>query len=98
MNEAGVILLFSKVMSDLGIFYESTPLVGFPDMIGRRRTEKGLEKVFIEFEFRSRNFVLHKHDPKMCDIIVCWEHDWSECPIEVIQLNEVIEQLGEQAI
>ena len=36
MNEAGVILLFSKVMDELGLLYESTP-TRFPDMIGRLR-------------------------------------------------------------
>jgi hypothetical protein len=93
MNEAGVILLFSKVMNDLGIFYESTPSAGFPDMIGRRRTSKGLEKVFVEFEYKSKNFLTHKHDPKICDLVVCWEHNWPDCPVEVITLKEVIEQL-----
>jgi hypothetical protein len=93
--KAGVILLFSKVMGDLGIFYESTPSIGFPDMIGRRRTNRGLEKVFIEFEYASKNFLHHKHDPKMCDLVVCWEHNWPDCPLEVIALKEVIEQLKE---
>jgi hypothetical protein len=29
----------------------------------------------------------------MCDIIVCWEHDWPDCPIEVIELRDVIRKL-----
>jgi hypothetical protein len=32
---------------------------------------------------------------KECDIIVCWENDWQECPIEVIELKSVIEKLKE---
>ena len=94
LNEAGVILLFSRVMSDLGIVYESSP-TAFPDMIGRIRTERGFEKRRIEFEYRSSSFKQHGHDPNNCDLIVCWEHDWKECPIEVIELREVVRQLQE---
>ena len=94
LNEAGVILLFSRVMSDLGIVYESSP-TAFPDMIGRIRTERGFEKRRIEFEYRSSSFKQHGHDPNNCDLIVCWEHDWKDCPIEVIELKEVVRQLPE---
>jgi hypothetical protein len=87
-----VILLFSRVMDDLDIIYESSPPT-FPDMVARRRTAKGYERVYIEFEFKSSNFIRHGHDPSKCDIIVCWEHDWKECPIEVIELKEVIKRL-----
>jgi hypothetical protein len=92
LNEAGVILLFSRVMDDLGIIYESSPPT-FPDMVARRRTAKGYERVYIEFEFKSSNFIKHGHDPSKCDIIVCWEHDWRECPIEVIELKEIVRRL-----
>jgi len=36
------------------------------------------------------------HDPKKCDIIVCWVHNWPECPewIEVIELSRVVRQIG----
>jgi len=98
LNEAGVILLFSRVMEDLGIFYEASPSSSFPDMIGRIKTESGLKKVYIEFEFQSRNFLQHGHLKKMeegvpCDYLVCWEHNWLDCPVDVIELREVIEEL-----
>ena len=44
----------------------------------------------IEIEFHSRNFLQHFHDPKECDLIVCWEHNWAECPMEVIALKDVL--------
>lgn len=94
LNEAGVILLFSKVMKDLGIFYEASPSTGMPDLIARERTKRGLEKRYIEFEYKSSNFKAHKHDIKKCDIIVCWEHDWQDCPLRVIELKEVVEELS----
>ena len=41
----------------------------------------------IEFEFESRNFRDHGHPPDGCDIIVCWRHNWAECPehLEIIR-------------
>jgi len=48
------------------------------------------QRVRIEFEFQSRNFLQHFHDPEQCDLIVCWEHNWTECPLEVLELKKVI--------
>ena len=96
-NENGVIFLFGKVMEDLNMYIEEIK-PGFPDCIGRRFTGKGWERVYIEFEYKSSNFDLHKHDPKDCDIIVCWEHDWNQCPLEVIELGEIIKSLPNKPI
>jgi hypothetical protein len=71
---------------------------GFPDCIGRRFTGKGWEKVNIEFEYKSSNFKDHSHNPDDCDIIVCWEHNWQDCPIEVIELREIIKTLPTRPI
>jgi hypothetical protein len=30
------------------------------------------------------------HDPKGCDLIVCWEHNWPECPLEVLELRAIV--------
>ena len=46
-----------------------------------------LERVKIEFEFESRNFLLHMHEPNKADMIVCWRHNWEECPLEVVELR-----------
>jgi len=97
MNENGVIFIFGKVIEDLNMYIEEIK-PGFPDCVGRRFTGRGWERVYIEFEYRSRNFDDHGHNPKGCDIIVCWEHDWPECPIEVIELREVIKTLPSKPI
>jgi hypothetical protein len=97
LNENGVIFLFGKVVEDLNMYIEEIK-PGFPDCIGRRFTGKGWERVRIEFEFSSSNFKSHKHDSKDCDVIICWEHDWKECPIEVIPLKEVIATLPNEPI
>ncbi|MFC1993105.1 winged helix-turn-helix domain-containing protein [Chloroflexota bacterium] len=93
LNENGVIFLFSKIHDKLGINIEAIQ-AGFPDAKGRRKTAKGWVDIWIEFEFKSSNFKIHRHDPAECDLIVCWEHDWKDCPIEVIALKEVLARLS----
>lgn len=97
INENGVIFIFGKIIEDLNIYIEEIK-PGFPDCIGRRFTGKGWEKVNIEFEYKSSNFKNHGHNPKECDIIVCWEHDWTESPIEIIELKEIIKDLPDNPI
>ncbi|MGQ9617124.1 MAG: winged helix-turn-helix domain-containing protein [Spirochaetota bacterium] len=94
LNENGVIFLFSKIHDRLGINIEAIQAT-YPDAKARRKTARGWEDVWIEFEYKSSQFKIHKHDPKECDIIVCWEHDWKECPIEVIELKYEIKKLKE---
>jgi hypothetical protein len=91
INEQGVIFLFSKVNRELNIEIEEIK-TGFPDAIGRVKTRRGYARRTIEFEYKSSNY---DHLPEKCDILVCWEHDWSECPedIEVISLKDVIKEL-----
>lgn len=91
LNENGVIFLFSKIHDKLGINIEAVQ-PGFPDAKGRRKSRKGWEDIWIEFEFKSSHFKAHGHDPKECDAIVCWEHDWKDCPLEVIELKTRIEE------
>ena len=94
VEENGVIFLFSKLTKDLNLYIE-TIRKGFPDCIAKRYIGKGQwEEVLIEFEFKSSDFVRHKHLESMkkgtqCDMIVCWEHDWKDCPknVEVIELK-----------
>ena len=94
LNEAGVVLLFSKVMDDLGVVYESSPTRDF-DMVGRLKTKLGLELKHFEFEYQSSNFKTHGHDSSLVDYLVCWEHDWKGCPkdLEVWELREIIKTL-----
>ncbi|MBN2563625.1 MAG: hypothetical protein JXQ75_22120 [Phycisphaerae bacterium] len=96
VNENGVIFLFGKVAADLNMYVE-TIRPGYPDCVAKRYIGKGKwEELRIEFEFRSSDFVRHKHHSDDCDAIVCWIHDWKECPkkIEVIELQGVTPQLS----
>ncbi len=92
VNENGVVFLFGRVVDDLHMYIEEVK-PGFPDCVARRFTGKGWERILIEFEYLSSNFKQHGHDPEGCDIIVCWEHDWKACPIEVIELKAEIQSM-----
>lgn len=86
VNESGVIFLFGCLASRLGYIVEAIQSQ-FPDCDAKQRTPDGrLRRVRIEFEYESRNFLLHGHDPAACDIIVCWRHNWPDCPLHVIEL------------
>jgi hypothetical protein len=90
INENGVIFLFGAVARELG-FAASSIQGGFPDCEALRQVEKDRwQKVRIEIEYESRNFCVHRHNPKNCDLIVCWKHNWEECPLEVIELKKVV--------
>lgn len=91
INENGVIFLFGKVVEDFNMYIEEIK-PGFPDCIARRFVGKGWERVRIEFEYQSKNFFQHGHDKNDCDIIVCWEHNWEDCPLEVIELKSEIQR------
>ena len=92
-NENGVLCLFGAMAEKLG-FKIALIQVGFPDCQAMRVVKGGrLIPVRIEFEYESKNFYAHMHDPKGCDLIVCWEHNWPECPLEVIELKKVVSQL-----
>jgi hypothetical protein len=94
VNEQGVVFLFGMVAHELGFAVESVQ-TGFPDCDAKRRVGSNRwERVRVEFEYKSRNFRDHGHDHTACDVVVCWEHNWPECPIEVLELREAIKQLS----
>ncbi len=95
INEQGVVYVFGMVSQELGFLIESVR-TGYPDCEGKRcvDTKRQLwESVLIEFEYRSSNFLQHGHNPDGCDLIVCWIHDWNECPIDVLKLKSAIKNL-----
>lgn len=94
INEQGVVFLFGMVAHDLGFVVESVA-AGYPDCEAKRRISKERwERISIEFEYRSKNFLLHGHDPSKCNLIVCWLDDWGkDCPVEVLELKTAIHSL-----
>jgi len=92
-NENGVIFLFGAMARDLG-FMMLRIQTGFPDGEGFREVEPGrwqLKK--LEFELESRNYVKHGHPVGGAHILVCWKHNWPECPLEVIELSKLLPEM-----
>ena len=95
INEQGVVYLFGMVSRELGFSVEALQQ-GFPDCEGKYLHDKKRKlwaKARIEFEFRALNFRLHGHDENECDVIVCWENDWPDCPLRVVELKSEIMRL-----
>ena len=95
-NEDGVIFLFGVLAAELGFRVERIQR-GFPDCEAKREVAPGKwEWARIEFEFESRNFKEHRHDPKGCDVIVCWRHNWPDVPegLEVVELSRQIAEIA----
>lgn len=70
-NEMGVIVRFSQDIVSIDNVFFATIRTEFPDAI---LIVNG-KKVRTEFEYRSSNFIVHKHDPRKCDLIICWIDD-----------------------
>ena len=95
VNEQGVVFLFGMVSYELGFIVEAIH-PSYPDCEAKRcidRTRDRWQRVRIEFEYQSKSFQDHGHNPAECDLIVCWEHNWPECSLEVLELRRVIDDL-----
>jgi hypothetical protein len=95
VNEQGVVLLFGMVAKELGYVVEAVQ-TGFPDCEAKRQIAPDRwQQVRIEFEFESRNFRDHGHPFTGCDVIVCWRHNWPDCPpqMEIVELSSIIKSL-----
>jgi hypothetical protein len=91
-NESGVVFVFGLMARGLGIVVQRIQ-PEFPDCEALLQVDRGRwQSVRIEFEFASRNFLHHGHSAKDCDLIVCWIHNWHDCPrnLEVIELRKII--------
>lgn len=92
VNELGVVYLWGILSKELGFEIELIQS-NFPDCYAKRRVKDGWQSVKVEFEFLASNFIKHGHDITKCDLIVCWQNDWKDCPIEIIELKKIIQKL-----
>jgi hypothetical protein len=96
INEQGVVYLFGMISRELGFLIESIR-TDYPDCEGKRCVDPNRQRwehVLIEFEYKSSNFNEHGHTTEDCDLIVCWIHDWEDCPIEVLELKSQLAYLS----
>ena len=88
-NELGVVFLFAYFAKHWRLRIEEIS-ASFPDCIAYQKIKGGEKQLRIEFEYKSKNFYLHKHDPDKCDWIVCWEHNWPDAPknLYIVELRK----------
>ena len=92
-NEMGVVFLFGHLALSLG-FSIIRLQTAFPDAEALREMDPGRwQLVHIEIEFESKNFLLHMHEASDCDLIVCWKHNWEDCPVEVLELSKLMDKI-----
>jgi hypothetical protein len=86
-KESDVVTLFELMAKDYFGYYKHIIQAKFPDCYA----QKGDKWTRIEFEFDSKNFATHGHNPAGCDVIVCWTHGWTETPstLKVIELRRI---------
>ncbi len=87
--EEEVVLLFGMLLGRLNEAYLIDECSGnFPDCL--LKTADGQHEIRAEFELFSSYFKDHGHNPDKCDLIVCWEHNWPESPLQVLELSSLI--------
>ena len=84
-NEMGVVFLFGRFYDVLG--FDGIVHVGTrcPDCIAVRQ-ERTLR---VEFEYRSSNYLNHRHALNQADVLVCWTADM-DLAIETIELKSAL--------
>lgn len=81
-NELGVIVLFAQSCRSRGLEIVSIQ-AQFPD--AQISDAEGHEYA-AEFELFASHFYSHKHDPRHCDVIICWKNNTDSCALPVIEL------------
>jgi len=97
LSESGVIYLFGKVAEDLNMYIEEIR-PEFPDAIARRFNGKGWEQLRVQFEYQASRFRQRGQDSDRCDLIICWENDWPDCPVELLELRDRIREMENHPI
>jgi hypothetical protein len=92
-NEMGVVALFIEFRKALGFPIVEVIRTRFPDAAVFQESTKGYIRRYIEFEFRSSGYKSHIKSKRKCHYVVCWEHDWKECPVDVIELRQEIPKI-----
>jgi hypothetical protein len=91
-NPQGVFLLFGTLVRDLRLQVEEVwPQI--PYCIARRFTARGWERIALRFTHKSSEAREHALTPQSGELLLCWDHDWPDCPVEVMELQTVIRRL-----
>jgi len=92
-NEMGVVALFIEFRKELGFPFIEIIRTRFPDAVVFEKSSRGHIRKYVEFEFKSSGYKSHLKSSRVCHYVVCWEHNWKECPIQVIELQKEIPKI-----
>lgn len=92
-NEMGVVALFTEFRKELGFPFIEVIRVRFPDAAVFESASKGYVRKYVEFEFRSSGYKAHLKSKRKCHYVICWENDWKDCPIPVVELKREIPRI-----
>lgn len=70
-NEMGVIVRFSQEITRIDNVSILSVRSQYPDAILLINSKK----IRTEFEHLASNFISHQHDPRLCDLVICWIDD-----------------------
>lgn len=82
-NEMELLILFAAMAERAGWEILSAQKA-FPDL----KVRKDGITYRAEAEYRAINFFYHGHPFHGCDIIICWENDYPDCPLPILALAE----------
>lgn len=80
-NELQVRELFATRLPEYG-YHLVCSQTEFPDWL---LVNNEGDFIYTEVEHRSSSFSDHQHDVGNCDLIACWEHDWPDSPLPVLE-------------
>ena len=70
-NEMGVIVRFSHEIASMDNVSIASIRAQYPDAILHVHGKE----IRVEFEYIASNFISHQHDPRECDLVICWIND-----------------------
>ncbi len=89
VNRAGVLLLFARLLDEFDMLVEETA-EDSSYVIARRRVDDGWERVKVNFAFKSSGFQNGNFSEEQ--LLICWNHDWHDCPLKVFELRSLFMQ------
>jgi hypothetical protein len=92
VNRAGVLLIFARLLDEFDMLVEET----YPDcryVVVRRRVDLGWERIDVGLAYKSSE--IRGNDDFQADMLICWHHDWSDCPIKTFELKSLFDNHSE---
>ncbi len=88
INKAGTLFLFARLLDEFDMLIEEIS-ADCSYVVARRRVDSGWERVVISLAFKSSDIC--SGSDITGDLLICWEHDWHDCPLKTFELKALFE-------